>query len=111
MATVSTLRPFAAKCCSRPALTRPAAARKAAGITATRHQHQRLVCAASSKGQGVVSPPFPSSYESLVVQAQRAVRAAIDDGHLLIELEFPPGGLETVAGKGALCPNALRMKH
>jgi len=34
----------------------------------------------------------------MVVQAQRALKAAIADDHLLIEVEFPPGGLETVAG-------------
>jgi hypothetical protein len=33
--------------------------------------------------------------------------AAIEDGHLLIELEFPPGGLDSVAGAYPLHPTRL----
>lgn len=66
----------------------------------SKRQRRAVAAAVGSGTEGVpqVSPPFPSSYESLVNQAQRAVKAAIDDGHLLVEVEFPPGGLETVAG-------------
>jgi len=46
----------------------------------------------------VSSPPFPTSYESLIVQAQRSIKSAIADKNLLVEVEFPPGGLASVAG-------------
>ena len=36
--------------------------------------------------------PFPHSYDGAIRQAQDAVKAAIADGHKLIEVDFPTGG-------------------
>ena len=41
---------------------------------------------------------FPRDYTQVISQAQAAVEAAIADGALLLEVEFPTAGLATVAG-------------
>ena len=42
--------------------------------------------------------PFPSDYNEAVRQAQGAVKAALEDGHRLLEVEFPTASLRSVAG-------------
>jgi len=42
--------------------------------------------------------PFPSDYGQAMKQAQDATRAAINDGHRLLEVEFPTSSLYGVAG-------------
>jgi hypothetical protein len=41
---------------------------------------------------------FPKDYAQLVTQAQRALQAALDNGVDLMEIQFPPGGLDSVPG-------------
>lgn len=56
---------------------------------------------ASGKGGPASSSqlvPFPKDYDQLVSQAQRALQAALDDGVPLMEMQFPPAGLDTVPG-------------
>eukprot|EP00899_Mesostigma_viride_P006087 jgi/Mesvir1/1547/Mv14530-RA.1 len=43
---------------------------------------------------------FPKDYNEVISQAEAAVRAAISDGKLLLEIEFPTAGLNTTAGDG-----------
>ncbi|KAH9533136.1 hypothetical protein CY35_18G035400 [Sphagnum magellanicum] len=61
-------------------------------------------CQASSEQQ---KPPrfvknanvlFPRDYSDLVEQAKKATQAALKDGKLLLEVEFPTGGLDSVPG-------------
>ena len=42
--------------------------------------------------------PFPKDYDQMIAQCQRAVQAALDDGVPLMEIQFPPGGLDTAPG-------------
>lgn len=42
--------------------------------------------------------PFPKDYDQMIAQCQKALQAALDDGVPLMELQFPPGGLDTVPG-------------
>lgn len=42
---------------------------------------------------------FPSNYTEAVRQAQTAAVQAIEDGHKLIEVEFPTSSLQGVSGK------------
>ena len=42
--------------------------------------------------------PFPGNYDVMERQCREAVREAMNDGVELIELEFPPGGLELASG-------------
>ena len=41
---------------------------------------------------------FPDAYESMIGQCKEAMKRAIVDGTELIELQFPPGGLELASG-------------
>ena len=54
--------------------------------------------AASSGGRPDGLVPFPKDYDQMIAQCQKALQAALDDGVPLMELQFPPGGLDTVPG-------------
>lgn len=41
---------------------------------------------------------FPSSYDAAIRQAQEATKAAIADGHTLLEVEFPSSSITAVQG-------------
>lgn len=43
---------------------------------------------------------FPTDYADAISQAQAATKAALADGHELIEIEFPAAGLSSVSGDG-----------
>ncbi|KAL3691118.1 hypothetical protein R1sor_004769 [Riccia sorocarpa] len=44
------------------------------------------------------SVEFPSDYDELMNQVKAATRAALQDSKLLLEIEFPTGGLDSVPG-------------
>jgi hypothetical protein len=52
--------------------------------------------AASSKAAPLA--PFPKDYDQMIAQCQRSLQAALDDGVPLMEIQFPPGGLDSVPG-------------
>jgi len=55
---------------------------------------------------------FPKDYAQLVSQAQKALQAALDDGVPLMEIQFPPGGLEGVPGDvEGNTENNLTVRH
>jgi hypothetical protein len=41
---------------------------------------------------------LPESYEEAIRGMQQATKAAVKDGHNLLEIEFPTAGLSSVAG-------------
>ncbi|GAX83064.1 hypothetical protein CEUSTIGMA_g10490.t1 [Chlamydomonas eustigma] len=43
---------------------------------------------------------FPANYDQALRQAQEAVKAAVLDGHKILEVDFPVGGLTGVQGDG-----------
>jgi Domain of unknown function (DUF1995) len=43
---------------------------------------------------------FPANYDDALRDMQAATKAAIHDGKLLLEVEFPTSGLDSVAGDG-----------
>ena len=47
---------------------------------------------------------FPSDYPTAMRQAQAATLAALEDGHKLIEVEFPTSSLQGVSGTSPLLP-------
>ena len=51
----------------------------------------------SSSKAGALTP-FPKDYAQMVTQCQKALQAGLDDGLGLMEIQFPPGGLETAPG-------------
>ena len=55
--------------------------------------------AASGNASGATSlVPFPKDYDQMIAQCQKALQSALDDGVPLMELQFPPGGLDSVPG-------------
>lgn len=42
---------------------------------------------------------FPSEYDTAIRQMQLATKAALADGHKLLEVEFPSAGLAAAQGK------------
>ena len=42
--------------------------------------------------------PFPKDYDQLIAQCQKSLQRALDDDVPLMEIQFPPGGLDSVAG-------------
>ena len=59
--------------------------------------------ATSSKSPSRPTPgqnltPFPKDYAQMVTQCERALQAGLDDDLKLMEIQFPPGGLETAPG-------------
>ncbi len=80
----------------------PSAPRALAARTA-RPRAQRRASLAASAAAGASRAdyrpvPFPKSYKEMVAQAQDALLAAKADGLLLQEIQFPSGGLDSVAG-------------
>lgn len=74
-----------------------AAERQRAGTSCKRGIRTAICSVRSEKTQQTV---FPTSYDSAVRQAQEATKAAVADGHKLIEVEIPSSGLTSVAGDG-----------
>ena len=62
----------------------------------------RLHLAPETCGAPLSSPAqrFPLSYSQATRQAAEAVKAALADGKLLMEIELPPASLESVPGDG-----------
>eukprot|EP00879_Flechtneria_rotunda_P006345 GHRR01006669.1.p1 GENE.GHRR01006669.1~~GHRR01006669.1.p1 ORF type:complete len:315 (+),score=91.74 GHRR01006669.1:319-1263(+) len=63
----------------------------------------RSVLRAAASQQATPTPTlgaFPSEYDTAVRQAQLAVKAALADGHKLLEVEFPTAGLTAAQGDG-----------
>ena len=62
---------------------------------------------------------FPSDYPTAIRQAQTATLAALEDGHKLIEVEFPTSSLQGVSGTSLsppisqphMRPNPLAPPH
>jgi len=50
-----------------------------------------------SAGVGRV-PSLPRDYGDVNIQCKSALKAALEDGKMLMEVEFPPGGLLSIAG-------------
>lgn len=69
-----------------PTLAMAAATRR--GASACRWNARRRVCAGA----------FPRSYAEVSLQAQESAWKAIQDGHRLLEVEFPPCALDAVEG-------------
>ena len=42
--------------------------------------------------------PFPKDYDQMISQCQKALQSALDDNVPLMEIQFPPGGLDSVPG-------------
>mmetsp|Transcript_41500 Transcript_41500/g.132609 ORF Transcript_41500/g.132609 Transcript_41500/m.132609 type:complete len:350 (+) Transcript_41500:3-1052(+) len=55
------------------------------------------VSAQAGKGRGA-DVSFPRDYGDVVLQVQAALKACLEDGNMLVEIEFPTGGLEQVPG-------------
>ncbi|KAL2622943.1 hypothetical protein R1flu_003148 [Riccia fluitans] len=51
-----------------------------------------------SAAAGTASVEFPSDYDELMNQVKVSTRAALQDSKLLMEIEFPTGGLDSVPG-------------
>ena len=54
---------------------------------------------------------FPRSYPEAIRQAQESVKAALQDGAKLLEVEFPPASLEAVSGKPEIPSRSLDMRQ
>ncbi|KAF5725455.1 protein LOW PSII ACCUMULATION 3 chloroplastic isoform X4 [Tripterygium wilfordii] len=61
-----------------------------------------FTCSASSDDSSLVQlgMPFPRDYSELLEQAKTATELALKDDKKLMEIEFPPSGLESVPGDG-----------
>ena len=91
---------------SRCVVARPSASRrgdaqvarfwKGLGQPAKRGADEGASSKSSSKAGALT--PFPKDYAQMVTQCQKALQAGLDDGLGLMEIQFPPGGLETAPG-------------
>ena len=70
---------------------------KGLGQPARRGADEGASSKSSPKAGGALTP-FPKDYAQMVSQCQKALQAGLDDGLGLMEIQFPPGGLETAPG-------------
>eukprot|EP00884_Botryococcus_braunii_P020999 jgi/Botrbrau1/7583/Bobra.0159s0032.1 len=64
------------------------------------HRSRSIVVRVTASKTDVKLSPFPADYPAAIRQAQEAVKAAIEDGQTLIEVEFPTSSLIGVQGDG-----------
>ena len=70
---------------------------KGLGQPARRGADEGTSSKSSPKAGGALTP-FPKDYAQMVSQCQKALQHGLDDGLGLMEIQFPPGGLETAPG-------------
>ncbi len=67
-------------------------------------QHSKLADNHDASKSCMVLQTFPTDYATAVRQAQSATVAALQDGHKLIEVEFPTSSLQGVSGRPQKAP-------
>jgi hypothetical protein len=110
MATTAQLRPAARGTAGAPRLGEPRRCATAPDLGRSRASSRGSSARVALFGRGAASGgtssggrtgglvPFPKDYDQMIAQCQKALQAALDDGVPLMELQFPPGGLDTVPG-------------